>query len=162
LLRVVISKVVSLADSPSQFTRASLCKLLSNLECWAAFVAFSFCEYLDRGECYHIFCNWEWIKTLCLMTILLFMCFFPPNTGDTRFGFYLGCFFFLTKISQDLLCLFKNLRFFNDMSNNNIHATLIIYISIWRKIFNHGDWFRRWHDQKIDVFSQVQECRSNK
>jgi hypothetical protein len=26
----------------------------------------------------------------------------------------------------------------------------------------NNTWVGTWHDQKIDVFSQVQECRSNK
>jgi len=52
--------------------------------------------------------------------------------------------FSLTMISQNLLCLFESLRFFNVMSNINVHATLMICISLWRKVFHHGDWFRRW------------------
>jgi hypothetical protein len=133
--------VVSRASSPSQFSRVIPCESLSNLECRAAFVTFSFCKYLDRGERYQSFPNWEWIKTLCLMTMLFFMCFFQiimthvlvllkgifPNKNFARFTIFL-----------------KTWDFFNDMSNNNIHATLMICISLWRKIFHHGNWFRRW------------------
>ena len=46
---------------------------------------------------------------------------------------------FPSQIFHKIYCIFKNLRFFNDMSNNNVHATLMICISIWRKIFHHGD-----------------------
>jgi hypothetical protein len=87
------------------------------------------------------FSNREWIKTFSYDNVVF--CVLFSNTCDTHFGFHFRV-FSLLKISKDLLWLFKILRFFNNMSNNNIHATLIICISLWRKIFYHGDWFRRW------------------
>jgi hypothetical protein len=58
--------------------------------------------------------------------VVFYVCF--SNTHDTRFGFYFRV-FFLKNILQDLLCRFENLRFFNVISNNIVHATLMICIS---------------------------------
>jgi hypothetical protein len=122
LLRVVISKVVfkvylsiSVRVTFQSWMLSCLCSLLLY-------------EYLGHDK-------WEWIKTLYLVTTLFYTFF--SNTHDTRFDFYLKV-FSLTKISQDLLCLLENLRFFNVLSKNNVHATLVICISLWRKIFHHG------------------------
>jgi len=60
------------------------------------------------------------------------------NTHDTRFGLYFKV-FFVTKISQDVVCLFEIFSFCNDMSNNNVQTTLMICISLQTKIFHHGD-----------------------
>jgi hypothetical protein len=121
---------------PSQFTRESLCELLSNLECWVNFVAFFFMSILPMVNAITFVLNRNELK-LFLLWQCCFSCAFS-KTRDTCFGFYFKV-FSLTKISQDLLCLFENLRFFNVVSNNNVHLTLMIYISLWRKVFHHGD-----------------------
>jgi hypothetical protein len=124
------------AGLPSQFTRESSCELLSNLECWVNFVAFFFMSILPVVNAITFVLNRNELKLLFLWQCC-FLCAFP-KTCDICFGFYFRV-LSSTKISQDLLCLFKNLRFFNVVSNNYVHLTLMMCINLWRKVFHHGD-----------------------
>jgi hypothetical protein len=79
------------------------------------------------------------LETPCLMTTSYAF----SNTHDTHYEFFFTV-FSLTKTLHDLHWLFENPRFFNVVSNNNVYVTPMIHISLWRKVFHHDDWWRRW------------------
>jgi hypothetical protein len=94
--------------------------------------------YLGHDEYYP---NWECIRTPCLMTMLFFVCFSQIHMKHALFLFR-GV--FPNNDFVRFILFFKKPENFAVMSNSNVHATLMICISSWRKIFYHGDWFRRW------------------